>query len=138
MTQPAQKSTVGQDPREQIILAAEQLFGEFGIDAVSMRQINVAAEQRNSSAAHYHFGSKEALVMETFHYRMERINRRRLQRLDEIAEAGQVGELRRLVTAMILPIVEEIEKSNGGNHSIRFEARALGHHMLDFFAPVAQ
>ncbi len=82
MTQPAQKSTVGQDTREQIILAAEQLFGEFGIDAVSMRQINVAAEQRNSSAAHYHFGSKEALVMETFHYRMERINRRRLQRLD--------------------------------------------------------
>ncbi len=134
MTQPAQKSTVNQDTREQIILAAEQLFGEFGIDAVSMRQINVAAEQRNSSAAHYHFGSKKALVMETFHYRMERINRRRLQRLDEIAEAGQGGELRRLVEAIILPIVEEIEKTKGGDHYIRFEARALGHPKLDFFA----
>jgi len=134
VTQPAQKSTVGQDTREQIILAAEQLFGEFGIDAVSMRQINVAAGQRNSSAAHYHFGSKDALIVATFDYRMERINDRRLQKLDEISKSGKANDVRLLVGAMIFPIVEEIEKSEGGNHYIRFEARTLGHPKLDFFS----
>ena len=134
MTQPAQKATVSDDTREQIILAAEQLFGKLGIDAVSMRQINAAAGQRNSSAAHYHFGSKEALVMEAFHYRMERINRRRLQKLDDISKAGRVGDVRMLVEAVILPIVEEIEKSKGGRHYIRFEAQCMGHPKIDFFS----
>ncbi len=71
-----------------------------------MRQIYVAARQRNSSALHYYFGSKEALIAATFHYRMERVNRRRLQKLDEVSIAGQVGDVRVLVQAIILPIVE--------------------------------
>ena len=65
MNQPAQKLTVSQQTREELILAAERLFSEFGIDAVSLRQINAAAGQRNSSAAHYHFGSKDALIAAT-------------------------------------------------------------------------
>ena len=134
MVQPARKSTVIQETHERILLSAERLFGKYGIDAVSMRQINVAAGQRNSSAAHYHFGSKEALITVTFHYRMERINRRRLQRLDKISKAGQVGDLRMLVEAMIVPIVEEIEQSKGGRHYIRFAAQCLGHPRIDFFS----
>ena len=134
MVQPARKSTVIQETHERILLSAERLFGKYGIDAVSMRQINVAAGQRNSSAAHYHFGSKEALITVTFHYRMERINRRRLQKLDEITKAGQVGDLRMLVEAMIVPIVEEIEQSKGGRHYIRFAAQCMGHPRIDFFS----
>ena len=57
------KSTPTSDrTREQLILAGERLFALSGLDSVSLRQINSAAGQRNSSAAHYHFGSKEALV----------------------------------------------------------------------------
>ena len=134
MTQPARKSTVGQHTHEQLILAAERLFGEFGIDAVSLQQINVAARQRNSSAVHYHFGTKEALIAATFDYRMERINRRRMQRLDEVAKAGQVNDVRILVEAIVLPIVEEIDRSTGGCHYIRFAAQAFGHPRLDLFS----
>ena len=134
MNRPARKPTVSGTTREQLILAAERLFGEFGIDAVSLRQINAAAGQRNSSAAHYHFGSKDALIVATFDYRMERINDRRLQRLDEISKSGKANDVRMLIGAMIFPIVEEIEKSEGGNHYIRFEARTLGHPKLDFFS----
>ncbi len=134
MVQPVEKSTLNQHTREQIILAAERLFGKFGIDAVSLRQINVAARQRNSSAANYHFGTKEALIAATFDYRMEGINRRRLQRLDEVSKAGQVGDVRILVQAIILPIVEGIEQSKGGSHYIRFAAQAFGHPRLDFFS----
>ena len=134
MTQPAQKLTASQQTREELILAAELLFSEFGIDAVSLRQINAAAGQRNSSAAHYQFGSKDALIAATFDYRMERINGRRLRKLDEISKAGKADDVRTLVGAMIFPIVEEIEESQGGGNYIRFEARALGHPKLDFFA----
>ncbi len=134
MVQPARKPTVSQDTDEKLILAAERLFSKYGIDAVSMRQINVAAGQRNSSAAHYHFGSKEALIAETFHYRMERINRRRLQKLDEISKAGQVDNVRVLVQAMIVPILEELEQSKGGRHYIRFAGQCMGHPRIDFFA----
>jgi len=134
LVQPARKSTVSQETHERIILCAERLFSKYGIDAVSMRQINVAAGQRNSSAAHYHFGSKEALIAETFHYRMERINRRRLQKLDEISKAGQVDNVRVLVQAMIVPILEELEQSKGGRHYIRFAGQCMGHPRIDFFA----
>jgi len=134
VVQPAEKSAINQHTREQIILAAERLFGKFGIDAVSMRQINVAARQRNSAAAHYHFGSKEALIAATLDYRMEGINRRRLRRLDEVSKVGQVGDVRILVQAIILPIVEGIEQSKGGSHYIRFAAQAFGHPRLDLFS----
>ena len=134
MNQPARKLTVSQQTREELILAAERLFSELGIDAVSLRQINAAAGQRNSSAAHYHFGSKDVLIAATFDYRMERINARRLRMLDEISKAGKADDVRTLVGAMIFPIVEEIEESEGGHNYIRFEARALGHPKLDFFA----
>jgi AcrR family transcriptional regulator len=134
MTKPAEKTALNQHTREQLILAAERLISESGIDAVSLRQINVAADQRNNSAAHYHFGSKETLIAAMFEYRMERINRRRLQRLDEVAKTGQDYNVRLLVQAIILPIVDEIEQSEGGSHYIRCEAQYLRHPRIDFFS----
>ena len=42
--------------------AAERLFAERGIAAVSHRQIVLAARQGNTAAVAYHFGTKEHLV----------------------------------------------------------------------------
>ncbi len=134
MTKPAEKTALNQHTRQQLILAAERLISESGIDAVSLRQINVAAGQRNNSAAHYHFGSKETLIAAMFEYRMERINRRRVQRLDEVAKTGQDYNVPLLVQAIILPIVDEIEQSEGGSHYIRCEAQYLRHPRIDFFS----
>jgi AcrR family transcriptional regulator len=50
---------------DRILQAAEKLFSERGIDAVSLREITTAAGV-NSAAAHYHFGSKEAVLSELF------------------------------------------------------------------------
>lgn len=113
--------------REALILAGEQLFGERGIDGVSLRQINTAAGQRNSSAAHYHFGSKEALVSAVYAYRMERVNRRRLEMLEQIESGAQQTDIRAIVAAIVQPIVEEIQHSDGGSHYIRFMAQVIGH-----------
>ncbi|HJP38749.1 MAG: TetR family transcriptional regulator [Gammaproteobacteria bacterium] len=114
--------------REALLLAGERLIAENGIDAVSLRQINTAAGQRNSSAAHYHFGSKEALVRAIFDYRMERVNRNRQSRLETICQqSDKQPQPRQLVETLVCPITEEIVNSEGGSFYIRFLAQAIGH-----------
>jgi AcrR family transcriptional regulator len=48
--------------REELLDTAEALFGLYGINAVSLREIAAAAGQRNSSAVQYHFHDKEGLL----------------------------------------------------------------------------
>ncbi len=127
---PAQKNPKS-GAREQLIAAAERLFAESGIDAVSLRQINVAAGQKNSSAAHYHFGSKESLILSIYQVRMEHVNAYRLARLAQLEESGKAHDVRELVGAIVLPIVQEIDTEAGGKHYIRFMAQAIGHPQLD-------
>ena len=120
--------------RQQLIAAAERLFAEAGIDAVSLRQINVEAGQKNSSAAHYHFGSKEALILSIYQMRMANVNAHRVNRLEQITEQGEEQNVRALVGAIVLPIVAEIDNEAGGQYYIRFMAQAIGHPQLDLAA----
>ena len=48
--------------REAILTAAERLFAEHGVFAVSNRQVSEAAGQGNNAAVGYHFGTKTDLV----------------------------------------------------------------------------
>jgi AcrR family transcriptional regulator len=96
------------DTRRQIILAAERLFAERGLAGVSLREINVAAGQRNTSAAHYHFGSKEALVDAIFEFRRSEIGRRRDEILDALERDGRVTDMRALTQALIEPLAAEL------------------------------
>lgn len=120
-------SAASASTREALILAGEKLFGEHGIDGVSLRQINTAAGQRNSSAAHYHFGSKDALVNAVYEYRMERVNRRRLEMLAAIESGNTPPTVRAIVATIVQPIVEEVQHSDGGANYIRFLAQMIGH-----------
>jgi AcrR family transcriptional regulator len=112
--------------RIQLMLAAERLFAELGIDSVSLRQINNAAGQRNSSAAHYHFGSKGSLVAAILAYRMEQISARRSRLLARVADATGAARLRGLVEALLLPFVEEMEENPESRNYIFFLAQLIG------------
>lgn len=71
------KSIVGadEDPTRTLIIdAAEDLFGRQGIAATSLRSIVRAADQKNMSAIHYHFGTKAALVHEIVTTRREEVD----------------------------------------------------------------
>ena len=46
---------------QRMIVVAERLFAERGIEAVSLREVGAACGLRNNSAAQYHFGSRTGL-----------------------------------------------------------------------------
>jgi AcrR family transcriptional regulator len=95
--------------RRALIRAGERLFAERGIDAVSLREINKAAGQRNASALHYHFGSRDGLLHAILVRHAETIRQRRLELLDELAGRDVVdawSATRVLVEPLTLPLTE--------------------------------
>jgi AcrR family transcriptional regulator len=102
-----------------ILRAAERLFAERGIEAVSLRDVSAAAGQRNHSAAQYHFGDRGQLVAAVFEARMEPINERRHQMLDELVGDDPAA----LVGALVSPLVEAVAAEADGWYA-RFLARA--------------
>lgn len=85
---------------------AEKLFGEHGIEGVSLRQIIAAAGQSNKSAIHHNFGDKSGLVQAVYDMRLERLDEVRRGKLEELKDhQGGIGT-RNLLAALYLPMVE--------------------------------
>jgi AcrR family transcriptional regulator len=100
-----------------LILAAERLFAERGIEGVALRQVNQAANQKNMSAAHYHFGSRDGLVLAVLMYRWPQLDQRRGKLLNRRSETK---DIRFYLEAFIKPLVEELSPRKEGNYYIRF------------------
>src|SRR4029077_5185685 len=58
----AARSDRASTTQEAILTAAERLFAEHGVFAVSNRQVSEAGGQGNNAAVGYHFGTKTDLV----------------------------------------------------------------------------
>ena len=130
----SKQTAASAETREALILTGERLIAENGIGAVSLRQINTEAGQRNSSAAHYHFGSKEALVDAIFDYRRKHIKRSRdLKQAALREQTNGHPNSRQLVETFIAPVVEQIQDTEGGSFYIRFLAQAVGHPHTDTY-----
>jgi AcrR family transcriptional regulator len=102
-------TTRGDRTREQIINAAELLFAERGLLAVSLREINVAAGQRNTAALHYHFNGRAGVVSAIAAKHLPRIDARQHDLLVKLVESGEDEDLRSLVDAVLRPQVEYLE-----------------------------
>ena len=113
--------------------AAERLFAESGIEAVSLNRITREADQRNASAPQYHFGSKMELVRAIFARRMQGINHRRLQLLDSVDERKRVAALRRVGQALVLPLAEQLNQGEGGRNYVRFASQVYADPRIDMF-----
>ncbi len=70
--------------REAILTAAERLFAEHGVFAVSNRQVSEAAGQGNNAAVGYHFGTKTDLVRAIEHKHAIPVEKLREQRVIEM------------------------------------------------------
>ncbi len=105
---------------ERILDAAEALVAERGVDAVSLRAINSAAEA-NVAAAHYHFGSKDAVLEAVLRRRMQVLSGRRDELVAELAR-DPLPSPRAAVTALVVPLAEFAAASDAGRCYVRFLA----------------
>jgi len=106
----AQPDVVDSTPTR-LLDAAERLIAEHGIEAVSLRSVNAAAGS-NVAAAHYHFGSKEALVTAVVQRRMGVLSEERLAMLAPL-EQQRRPRLRAVVEAMAVPLFHLSATSDG-------------------------
>jgi AcrR family transcriptional regulator len=89
--------------RDLLKLAARRLFAHRGLDGVSVRDIVLAAGQRNSGSLHYYFGTKENLARELVSDGAKLIDQRRNAQLDDIERAGGPRRLREVIEVLVWP-----------------------------------
>jgi AcrR family transcriptional regulator len=102
--------------RERLLRAGERLFAQRGIDGVTVREINQLAGQRNSSALHYHFGSREGLLAEIRAQHREPIEVRRVAMLDALEREQRTDDLRALVETIVYPFATELATDSGRDY----------------------
>lgn len=112
--------------RARIVAAAETLFAERGVDAVSLVEIGRAAHQRNRSAVQYHFGDKAALLAAIRAKHSPGIDVRRAALLDALGRTRR-PPLRRLIEALVVPVAEKVRDPDGGEAFVRIHAALIGH-----------
>ncbi|MFJ9565750.1 TetR/AcrR family transcriptional regulator [Streptomyces fuscichromogenes] len=108
--------------REAILGAAERLFAEQGVYAVSNRQVSEAAGQGNNAAVGYHFGTKADLVRAVAARHFDRIEEIRFRLL---AEVGDSGDVRDWVDCLVRPITEHIAGLGSPTWYARFCAQVM-------------
>jgi AcrR family transcriptional regulator len=110
--------------RQQLIAAAQTLFAERTIDAVSLREINTAAGQRNSSALQYHFGDRAGLLRAVLSPHHRDVELRRHAMLDEY-ESNATDDLRALVAGLVRPAASKLSDPDGGRAYLRITAQLV-------------
>jgi AcrR family transcriptional regulator len=91
--------------REALLDAAAQLFAERGIDNVSIAEIVRTAGQRNASAVHYHFGSRDEILRAVLARHVPDIAGRR-QELLAVAKERPASDARSAAEAIVRPVTE--------------------------------
>lgn len=107
--------------KERMIVTAERRFALHGLEASSLRQVAIEAGQRNESAAHYHFGSREGLIRAILAYRVTALNARREKMLNDAKrDEGDAISPRTIASIIILPMAEEIFSNWRNCYWVRF------------------
>ena len=125
-TDPATRpNRAGRQTRELLLRTALRLFAAHGIEAVTLGDINTGAEQRNNSAAQYHFGGKEQLLGEIVRVHGARLARRRAALVGELC-ATPDPTLRDVMRALVQPLAEAAaDDEHGGDDFVLLYAALL-------------
>ncbi|WP_257538659.1 TetR/AcrR family transcriptional regulator [Sphingobium sp. CFD-1] len=89
---------------QKLILAAEQLVAERGLEGTSIREILRRAHQANNSAIYHHFGSKQKLIEAIYDLRQAEADQ---ARIDWLARHGRLpGDMKEILDALLRPVLE--------------------------------
>jgi AcrR family transcriptional regulator len=119
-TRTRRRHSTGEATRELLMVTAERLFAINGVEGVTLREIQAAAGQSNSSVITYHFGSQAGLVRALLEFRYRKINTRRTELLQEARDRGVEGDPREAVWIIVRPLIESID---AGEMFVPFLAR---------------
>ncbi|MEU7146093.1 TetR family transcriptional regulator [Nocardia sp. NPDC046473] len=111
-----------QATREQILAAAERLFAEHGVVAVSNRQISEAAGQGNTAAVGYHFGTKIDLVRAIVGKHAADIDHIRTRMVADATGSTNVWDW---VACQVRPLTEHIAALGNPSWYARFIAQVM-------------
>ncbi|MFF3141751.1 TetR family transcriptional regulator, partial [Streptomyces sp. NPDC057927] len=109
--------------RESILSAAERLYAEQGVYAVSNRQVSEAAGQGNNAAVGYHFGTRADLVRAIVRKHFVRIEQVRLRLLAELDEES--ADIRDWVACLVCPLTEHLAELGRPSWYARFTAQVM-------------
>jgi AcrR family transcriptional regulator len=105
-----------------ILLTAERLFAERGIEAVPLRDIGQAADQKNNFAVQYHFGDRENLVRAIAAYRSRSV----VAANAALAAEERTGSPEPTVTDLVRAFVHALATNlEGDSHFLGFVSRYI-------------
>ena len=103
----------GADTKQRLLRAGEQLFARDGIYRARIRDINALAGQRNSSALHYHFGSRDGLANAIMFGHQAEIDAEVERGLDALEAQGGEPSARAVLTAVVPPMAARLRTASG-------------------------
>jgi len=89
---------------------------------VSMREIVRESGQRNPSAARYHFGTREALIVAVVERRMAAVNSLRHRLLDALERSGGADDLRAVMHASVRAVADHVRSTGWGGYYVQIVA----------------
>lgn len=106
------------EAREAILCAGERLIAERG-PGIPLRDVALQAGQRNNSAVHYYFGSRDGLIQAIVERRVESLEKYQLDLLTEYETTHTYDDLRGLVDTLVRPLFR-VPYAQGATHYGRF------------------
>lgn len=114
-------SKVAESTRARLVQAAEQLFAEKGIDAVSLREVNRASGARNAVALQYHFDNRAGVLRAILDKHLPDVEAGRHSMLDQYEREG-LDDLRVLAAALVGPMAAKLSDPDGGPEFLQIYA----------------
>lgn len=102
----------GDQTKEKILDAAEELFGDKTFDTVSLRDITHHAGVTLALAS-YHFGTKDSLFIAVVARRAAMLNRMRVERFNELDQAGST-DVSAYLDAFVRPLLTQAIEGEAG------------------------
>jgi len=111
--------------KNNILISAEYLFGNKGINETSTRDINIHANQKNSSSLSYHFGNKENLIDSILIYRISELEKIRIKEYNNLLAAKKNITKEDLINLLLGPVIEKISKDPLWKNFISFYEQVI-------------
>jgi AcrR family transcriptional regulator len=105
--------TAVEETRSRLVEAATVAFAEDGVFTASLVEVTRRAGQRNRGAVHYHFGTREGLLIAVLEQHSAFLAEREGELLDR-ARTRPDGDIASVIEAIVRPSVELAEQGPSG------------------------